>query len=89
MKINLRIVIRSEIRNIVISKEQQLKELRLGSGQKERKKWFDYVSKDIRSGSDLFLTKVSKEFSLKQIIEAITYYNKNMSEGKVILKPKF
>jgi NADPH:quinone reductase len=55
----------------------------------ERYKWWDYVIKDIKSGSDLFLTKVSKNFSLKQIYEAINYYQKNMSEGKVLLSPKF
>jgi NADPH2:quinone reductase len=52
-------------------------------------KWYNYVCNDIKSGSDLFLTKTSKEFALKQINEAIQYYNKNMSEGKVLLRPKF
>lgn len=55
----------------------------------ERIKWYQYVAKDIQSGSDLFLTKISKNFSLKQINEAIQFYYKNMSEGKVVLKPKF
>lgn len=55
----------------------------------EKVKWWNYVSQDIISGSDLFLTKSSKDFSLKQISEAIDYYQKNMSEGKILLKPKF
>ena len=55
----------------------------------EKVKWWSYVTKDIKSGSDLFLTHTSRDFSLKQITEAIDYYQKNMSEGKVILKTKF
>jgi NADPH2:quinone reductase len=55
----------------------------------EKVKWWNYIIKDIQNGSDLFLTKSSQQFSLKQINEAIDYYQKNMSEGKVILKPKF
>ena len=55
----------------------------------ELQKWYLYVCNDIKSGSDLFLTNTSKEYSLKQINEAIQYYMKNMSEGKVLLRPKF
>ncbi len=55
----------------------------------ERIKWWEYVIKDIKSESDLFLTIVSKNFSFKQIYVAINYYQKNMSEGKVLLTPKF
>lgn len=55
----------------------------------EKYKWCDHIITDIKSGSDLFLTKVSKNFSLKQIYEAINYYQKNMSEGKILLSPKF
>jgi NADPH:quinone reductase-like Zn-dependent oxidoreductase len=55
----------------------------------EKMKWWDYVIKDIKSGSEMFLSKTSKNFNLKQIVEAIGYYQKNMTEGKVLLSPKF
>ena len=32
-------------------------------------------------------TKISKEFELEQINEAVEYYRKNMSEGKVLIRP--
>jgi len=32
-------------------------------------------------------TKISKEFEMEQINEALEYYKKNMSEGKVLIKP--
>ena len=57
--------------------------------QEEKKKWFEYVSDDIKSGSDLFLTKISDEFTMKQINDAMKYYLNSMSEGKVFLRPKF
>jgi hypothetical protein len=57
--------------------------------QKEYIKWTNYVSNDIKIGSDLFLTKISKDYQLNQINEAIKFYIKNMSEGKIILRPKF
>ena len=56
---------------------------------KERNYWYKYVSSEIENGSDIFLTKISKRFDLKDIDHAIDYYNKNMSHGKIILKPKF
>jgi NADPH:quinone reductase-like Zn-dependent oxidoreductase len=55
----------------------------------QRKYYYDYVVNDIQSGSDLFLSKVSKTFSLDEIKSAVEYYTKNMSDGKIILKPKF
>ncbi len=55
----------------------------------EVKKYYKMVTDDIESGSDLFLTKTSKEFSLKNIRDALGYYANNMSEGKVLLRPKF
>jgi NADPH2:quinone reductase len=55
----------------------------------ERKYWYGYIAKEIESGSDLFSTKVSERFDLKEIEKAIGYYEKNMSKGKVILRPKF
>jgi NADPH2:quinone reductase len=55
----------------------------------ERTFWYNYVKKDLESGSDLFVTKVSKEFNLLDIQKAIEYYRNNMSEGKVLLRPKF
>ena len=55
----------------------------------EKKQWFNYIAEDIKKGSDLFLTEISHEFNLKQINDAIKHYSTSMSEGKVLLRPKF
>ena len=54
----------------------------------ERIKWFGLVISQIMQGTDLFKTTTSKKFLLENISEAITYYQNNMSEGKVMLVPQ-
>jgi len=55
----------------------------------EKGKWFEYVVKEIFSGSELFKTSTSKSFSLENFHDAMDYYKNNMSEGKILLMPKF
>ena len=55
----------------------------------ERVKWFGLVVKEIFTGSDLFRTQTSKKFTFENFNEAFAYYKDNMSEGKIILCPKF
>ena len=55
----------------------------------EKYKWFGYVVSELFSGSDLFKTATSKSFTLDKFNEAIEYYKNNMSEGKILLLPKF
>jgi NADPH2:quinone reductase len=39
--------------------------------------------------NESFAGKISKVFNYQQVKEAIDYYSKNMSQGKVLLRPKF
>lgn len=55
----------------------------------DKLKWFGYVVKEIFTGSDLFKTETSKSFTLDKFNEAMEFYKNNMSEGKVLLLPKF
>lgn len=54
----------------------------------ERMKWFGLVVSEIMQGTELFKTNTSKKFLLENFNEAIEFYQKNMSEGKVMLVPK-
>jgi NADPH2:quinone reductase len=53
----------------------------------EFKYWKDYIVNDLAEGGDIFLTKVSKAFSLDDAEAAFEYYLTNMSEGKILFQP--
>jgi NADPH:quinone reductase-like Zn-dependent oxidoreductase len=55
--------------------------------EKERSYWFDFVTKEIESGSELFKTTTSNNYGLKNIQEAVEFYKKNMKQGKILILP--
>ncbi len=55
----------------------------------EKLQWFGYVIKEIFENSELFKTHISKSFTLDKFQEAMEFYTNNMSEGKILLIPRF
>jgi NADPH2:quinone reductase len=55
----------------------------------EKASWFGYVIGEIFANNELFKTSTSKKFSFDNFKEAMEFYQGNMSEGKVLLVPKF
>lgn len=66
--------------------ETWLKEL----NEQDKKYWFDFVVNEFTKNTGVFGTQLAKKkFKLADIQEAIKYYQKNMSEGKILLEPSF
>jgi len=48
-----------------------------------------FIVEEFKKSDNVFKTNFSKEFSLEDFDKALDYYSKNMSEGKVIMRPNF
>jgi len=49
----------------------------------------NYIIEEFQKSDNVFKTNFSKDFTLEDFDKALDYYSKNMSEGKVILRPNF
>ena len=47
----------------------------------------EYIAEEFKNKDNIFKTNYSKDFNLQDFDKALDYYSKNMSEGKVILRP--
>jgi len=47
----------------------------------------NYIIEEFQKSDNVFKTNFSKDFTLEDFDKALDYYSKNMSEGKVIMRP--
>jgi len=78
-----------------IFKEKTLTGFWLNTWMKEMKpddlsKWTEFLISDLESGSDMFETPTRVElFTLPDVDKAMGIYTKDMSAGKVIIRPNY